>query len=144
MKRFTFLFAMVFVWALAISAQTKPPRWIKHLPKPSKHGNYYYRVTSAEGRTYQEAYTKAFNTAIYESYSKISGISTNINGTQESNNEVHDVITTDPSQVKLPINKVCEYEERVITTGRKKLYVLWQVANSALEDPKFDDYDKCD
>ena len=41
------------------------PVWLKHLPKPN-NDTYYYRVTKAEGQTYEEAYTKAFSMAILE------------------------------------------------------------------------------
>lgn len=129
-------------WALASNAQA--PYWVKRLPVP-KSGNFYYRVTIAEGRNYKDAYAEAFAMAIYESYSKLSGIAVNIGSDQQAIKDgVVEAISTESGQMRLPINKVCEYEERVITSNRIRLYVLWQVANSALTDPKFESFNKCE
>lgn len=130
-------------WVLASNAQA--PYWVKRLPIP-KSGNFYYRVTIAEGRNYKDVYAEAFAMAIYESYSKLKGVSVSINSDQQSIKEgvVEAISTVDEGQMRLPINKVCEYEERVITSSKIRLYVLWQVANSALIDPQFEDFNKCE
>ena len=54
----------IHVWALGI------PSWVKRLPQAGNE-TYYYRVTKAEGKTYEEAYTRAFSMAILESEWKI-------------------------------------------------------------------------
>lgn len=143
MKRLFLAMVLVMGWALTSNAQA--PYWVKRLPVP-KSGNFYYRVTIAEGRNYKDAYTEAFAMAIYESYSKLKGISVSINSDQQTIKEgvVEAISTVDEGQMRLPINKVCEYEERVITSNKIRLYVLWQVANSALVDPKFEDFYKCE
>ena len=130
-------------WVLASNAQA--PYWVKRLPIP-KSGNFYYRVTIAEGRNYKDAYAEAFAMAIYESYSKLKGVSVSINSDQQSIKEgvIEAISTVDEGQMRLPINKVYEYEERVITSSKIRLYVLWQVANSALIDPQFEDFNKCE
>lgn len=130
-------------WALAASAQA--PYWVKKLPIP-KSGNFYYRVTIAEGRNYKDAYAEAFAMVIYESYSKLSGIAVTIGSDQKSIKEgvVESISSIGEDQMRLPINKVCEYEERVITSNKIRLYVLWQVANSALIDPQFENFYKCE
>lgn len=130
-------------WALVSNAQA--PKWIKQPPKP-KSGNFYYRVTIAEGRNHKDAYAEAFAMAIYESYSKLKGMSVNINSDQQSIKEgvIEAISTADEGQMRLPINKVCEYEERAITSNNIRLYVLWQVANNALVDPQFEDFNKCE
>lgn len=130
-------------WALASNAQA--PSWAKRLPTP-KSGNFYYRVTIAEGRNYKEAYADAFAMAVYESYSKLKGIAVNISSDQQTIKEgiMSAMSTADNSQVRLPINKACEYSERLITSNKIRLYVLWQVANNALDPPMFENFNKCD
>lgn len=143
MKRLVLIVALVLGWALVSFAQA--PYWVKRLPIP-KSGNFYYRVTIAEGRNYKDAYSEAFAMAVYESYSKLSGIAVSIGSDQQAIKEgvVEAISTADEGQMRLPINKVCEYEERVVTSNKIRLYVLWQVANSALEDPQFENFNKCD
>ena len=134
---------MVVGWALASNAQA--PYWVKRLPTP-KSGNFYYRVTIAEGRNYKDAYAEAFAMAIYESYSKLKGVAVSINSDRQSIKDgvLEAISSADNGQMQLPINKVCEYEERTVTSSKIRLYVLWQVANSALVDPRFEDFDKCE
>lgn len=143
MKRLALIMVFVMGWALVSNAQA--PYWVKRLPVP-KSGNFYYRVTIAEGRNYKEAYAEAFAMAIYESYSKLKGISVGINSDQQTIKEgvVEAISAVDDGQMRLPINKVCEYEERVVTSNKIRLYVLWQVANSALIDPQFEYFNKCE
>ena len=143
MKRLVLIVALVMGWALVSFAQA--PYWVKRLPVP-KSGNFYYRVTVAEGRNYKDAYAEAFAMAVYESYSKLSGIAVTIGSDQQTIKEgvVEAISTANEGQMRLPINKVCEYEERVVTSNKIRLYVLWQVANSALEDPQFENFNKCD
>ena len=142
-RRIIATIVLAMAWALVSNAQA--PYWVKRLPAP-KSGNFYYRVTIAEGRTYKDAYAEAFAMAIYESYSKLKGIAVNINSDQQTIKDgVVDAISTiDEGQMRLPINKVCEYEERVITSNKIRLYVLWQVANNALTDPQFENFNKCE
>ena len=143
MKRLVLIVALVMGWALVSIAQA--PYWVNRLPVP-KSGNFYYRVTIAEGRNYKDAYAEAFAMAVYESYSKLSGIAVTIGSDQQAIKEgvVEAISTANEGQMRLPINKVCEYEERVVTSNKIRLYVLWQVANSALADPQFENFNKCD
>lgn len=143
MKRIMLITALIMAWALPDNAQA--PYWVKRLPTP-KNGNFYYRVTSAEGRNYMDAYAEAFAMAIYESYSKLSGIAVTIGSDQQSIKEgiMEAISPSNEGQMRIPINKVCEYEERVITSNKIRLYVLWQVANSALVDPQFEVFNKCE
>ena len=142
-KRLLLILALIMFWALESNAQQ--PYWVKRLPVP-KSGNFYYRVTIAEGRNYKDAYAEAFAMAIYESYSKLKGVAVSINSDQQSIKDgvLEAISSADNGQMQLPINKVCEYEERVITSNKIRLYVLWQVANSALANPQFEDFNKCE
>lgn len=147
MKKIGILFLIMFGWALSISAQSSPrPSWINNPPKPSKKGNYYYRVTAAEGRDYESAYTKAFAMAVYESYSRLQGIAVSINSSESDieKNIEQSISTVSSGQMRLRINNACHYEEPRTGAMGIKLYVLWQVANNALDEPKFDYYNKCD
>lgn len=143
MKRFVLIAVLVMGWALASSAQA--PYWVKRLPVPQS-GNFYYRVTIADGRNYKDAYAEAFAMAIYESYSKLKGVAVSINSDQQTIKDgvLEAISSADNGQMQLPINKVCEYEERTVTSNKIRLYVLWQVANSALADPQFEDFNKCE
>ena len=147
MKKAFFLFAMLIGWALSISAQSaQRPSWIQKPPKPSRRANYYYRVTAAEGVDYQSAYTKAFAMAVYESYSRLEGIAVSINSSESDIQQSieQSISTVSSGQMRLPINKACDYEEPRSGSRGIKLYVLWQVANNAIEDPRFDFFNKCD
>ena len=129
---------------LALELGAQVPYWVKNKPVP-KSGNFYYRVTIAEGRTYKDAYAEAFAMAVYESYSKLAGVSVKINSDEKTIKDgVMQSISSDSDYLKLPINKVCEYEDRVATSNKIRLYVLWQVANSALVDPQFENFTKCE
>lgn len=143
MKRLLFVVIIVIGWAFDMNAQA--PYWVKNMPTP-KSGNFYYRVTIAEGKNYKDAYAEAFAMAVYESYSKLTGIGVNIEKTDQETikNGVVEAISTDSGQIRIPINKVCEYEERVVTSNKIKLYVLWQVANNSIDDPQFENFTKCE
>ena len=65
-------------WVFKLCAQDESlPYWVSQMPTPEK-GNFYYRVTHAEERTYEKAYAKAFATAILESSWKL-GVEFNTN-----------------------------------------------------------------
>lgn len=120
------------------------PVWLKHLPKPN-NDTYYYRVTKAEGQTYEEAYTKAFSMAILESQWKI-GVKVNKSDNLQT---IEETITSDlnlqSSNMILPLNKVCEYEKASpnIANG-VVLYILWQVARYGNVKTEFEDYLDCE
>lgn len=143
MKRLLFFLLFSMTWALEVNAQA--PYWVKQVPVP-KSGNFYYRVTVAEGSDYLDAYSEAFAMAVYESYSKLRGIPVEVGSTQQTIKEsVADAVSSSHNaSMRLPINKVCDYSERALTSGKLRLYVLWQVANNALEDPRFENFNKCE
>lgn len=134
------------VWGLGLSAQTivyNRPHWITNPPVAKKKAAYYYRVTYAEARTYQEAYSKAFATAILESAWKL-GVAVDVNSNAESlQRDIVQSINVDNRQMKIPVNKVCEYHEERASSMNICLYVLWQVAKYGNVDPEFDDYCNC-
>jgi hypothetical protein len=84
--------------------------------------------------------------AVYESYSKLRGIPVEVGSSQQTIKESIGEAISSPQnvQMRLPINKVCDYSERALTSGKLRLYVLWQVANNALEEPQFENFNKCE
>lgn len=138
-------------WAMAGIAQnrisSKPegklPYWVKHLPQ-TKKGNFYYRVTIAEGINYEHAYAKAFAMAILESSWKhgvavdkkddLAALESNILGS----------INVQPKETKIPLNKVCEYTQPIMgTMDGVKIYILWQVGNTS-HDTQFEAFTDCE
>lgn len=144
MNRFiTFIIAIVL--GINLSAQTivnNRPSWITKIPVAKKNAAYYYRVTSAEARTYQEAYSKAFATAILESAWKL-GVAVDVNSNAESlQQNISQAINVDNRQMRIPLNKVCEHSEAA-SSMNVRIFVLWQVAKYGNVDPDFDDYCNC-
>lgn len=122
--------------------QAQKPYWITHLPKP-KSGNFYYRVTSAEGNTYEKAYTKAFAMAILESSWK-HGVEVRKNEDMDSlEKSISESINVQPKEIRLPLNKVCEYVEKTSGSMRMRIYILWQVGKTS-SNPQFEDFTDCE
>ena len=66
-----FLLLVALGWVAFGTAQTREkPTWLQVIPQ-SGNNTYYYRVTHAEGATYEKAYAKAFAMAIMESSWKL-------------------------------------------------------------------------
>ena len=106
-----------FGWALGM------PEWVTHLPQPGNN-TYYYRVTKAEGSTYEQAYVKAFSTAILESQWKL-GVKVSKSDDQKTIEQtLQQNLNLQSSAMNLPINKVCEYEQ-ASPNGGIILYCLW-------------------
>ena len=125
-----------FGWALGL------PKWVKHLPQAG-NDTYYYRVTKAEGETYEQAYTKAFSMAILESQWKLGVKVTKTDDVQTIENALQQDLTLKSSNMNLPMNKVCEYEQTSPTAG-VILYCLWQVATYGNVRAEFENYLDCE
>lgn len=118
------------------------PYWIDELPS-SQGENYYYRVTQADGRTPKDAYAEAFAIAVLESSWRL-GVAVDTHETAASmKGKIANSITVQNSQIKLSINKVCEYRESVMSNRGTTVYILWQVAKYGNVDPQFDEFTKC-
>lgn len=121
----------------------KIPSWVKHLPQ-SKKGNFYYRVTMAEGSNYAKAYAKAFAMAILESSWKHGVAVGKGNDLETLEEDILSNINVLPKDVKIPLNKVCEYTEPIISTMHGvRIYVLWQVGNTST-DSQFEIFTNCE
>lgn len=118
------------------------PYWIRHIPQP-KSGNFYYRITYAEGKNYQEAYSKAFAMAILESTWKL-GVEVNQNQTLENlSYNISQNIEFLPKGAKIHINKVCEYKKKSTGSMKIEIYILWQVGNNS-QNPQFENFSNCE
>ncbi|MBP5709936.1 MAG: hypothetical protein J6W84_03060 [Bacteroidales bacterium] len=135
------LFALV----VCGSAQSeRRPYWIGNMPAAQDNSYYYYRVTQGDGLDYDKAYAKAFARAIMESSWKL-GLEVNTSDDlQTIEKGVADNIKIASSHMTLPMNKVCEYTEKLVETRGVRVFILWQVAKYGNRDPKFDEFTKCE
>lgn len=125
-----------FGWALGL------PKWVKRLPEAG-NGTYYYRVTKAEGKDYEQAYVKAFSMAILESQWKLGVKVTKTDDAQTIEQSLQQELTLKSGNMNLPMNKVCEYEQ-ASPNGGVILYCLWQVATYGNVKAEFENYLDCE
>lgn len=141
MKKFLNLILCVFL-STGIALPMGKPSWIKKLPKPT-NSTYYFRVTKADGKNYEEAYKKAFSMSILESSWK-RGLEVTPDADSKT---IEETINSNLNLKGIPeniaINKVCEYDE-FSPNGGIMLYILWQVAETGIRIPKFDDFTECE
>ena len=123
-------------WALGF------PKWVKHLPQAG-NSTYYYRVTKAEGKDYEQAYIKAFSMAILESQWKLGVKVSKTDDAQTIEQTLQQELTLKNNGMNLPMNKVCEYEQ-ASPSGGVVLYCLWQVACYGNVKAEFDNYLDCE
>lgn len=134
---------LLFVCSTIMAQTGEAPSWVTKIPTPQSKGNFYYRVTMGEGQTYDKAYANAFAKALLEAAWK-HGVRVNTqNDMAALENSITESISIENHTMELPMNKVCDYWEQLYSPNRIRLYVLWQVANDALKDPKFEDYTNC-
>lgn len=108
------------------------PQWIQSPPRKTE--TYYYRVSQGTGLTEEAALKKALALAIVESAFAI-GVSVDINQLEKMDG---DSLMIEASKfVRIPINKVCQYTEELITRRGYRVYVLCQVANDVHILPDF-------
>lgn len=142
MKRIILIVA-VLICAGIVSAQTgERPSWLLKTPQPG-NGTYYYRVTHAEGQTYEKAYARAFAMAIMESSWKLGVAVDKKNDVESLEKDITSNINVGNMTMRLPLNKVCEYQEKVSGSMNIRLYILWQVATYGNVPPQFEPYNDC-
>lgn len=125
-----------FGWALGM------PEWVTHLPQPG-NSTYYYRVTKAEGSTYEQAYVKAFSMAILESQWKLGVKIKKSDDEKTIEQTIQQDLNLHSTAMSLPIDKVCEYEQ-ASPNGGIILYCLWQVACYGNVKAEFENYLDCE
>lgn len=127
-----FVCIILFVCTLVGNAQNRPPVWIK--VHPPRTETYHYRVSQGVGNTKEESQQRALAMAIMESALAI-GIPIDVSRLEKL--ESDSLMITASTYVKIPINKVCEYTETLVTRHGYRTYVLCQVANDARVIPQF-------
>lgn len=108
------------------------PQW-KQSP-PRKTETYYYRVSQGTGLTEEAALKKALGLAIVESAFAI-GVSVDISQLEKMDGD--SLMIKASKFVRIPINKVCQYTEELVTRRGYRVYVLCQVANNVHILPDF-------
>lgn len=139
MKRVLFLLVVIFS---SFHLFSQRPQWITQ--KPADAENYYYRVTMAEAKTYKDAYAEAFAMAILESSWRLGVAVSKTDDLNAIKDDVMENIEVKPKNMNLPMNKVCEYEERSTSSSNIRLYILWQVAKYGNREPNFKEFNDCD
>ncbi len=132
--------------SLAAVAQTTRPRpafrpdWVFQAPRPS-NGTYLYVVEHGEGNTKREAINQALGRVFQSTANRIGQvISTDeINKAVQSGTDF-EVIARN---MKVPINKVCEFPVQDTLTNSWTMYVLCQVAKAGNITPEFEATDEC-
>lgn len=129
---------MLFLCVILFPLCQAQPRWVYKLPKPGNQ-TYLYVVESASGRTELEARNQAiirvFQSNIMRFGYRIS--SSEITEAVQKGKTFEDIAILH----RIPVNKVCEYTERVAQGYR--IYVLCQVAKDANIRTVWDDFTKC-
>ena len=134
------LLTVLFACALCLGAYANKPYWVHQTPI-SPNSTYDYKVTIGEAKTYDEAYTKALARAILETSWKISGVTVKVNDDlNHIENDITRSLETISKEVRLHINKACEYSDRPAGSMQVRVYILWQVPVDEYTTPKFDQY----
>ena len=142
MRRAFFTLFLLALGSFFANAQENPPYWVNQLPKP-ENGTYYFRVTHAEGLTYEKAYVQAFSMAILESSWKMGLPVDAKNDLAAIEQGVENNLSIRSHQSHIAINKVCEWQTKSVTSNKIVLYVLWQVASSGNVEADFGFFEKC-
>lgn len=130
-------------YVLVLSTYAGIPPWVYSLPV-SGNNTYDYKVTYGEAKTYDEAYSKALARAILETSWKVSGVTVKVNDDIEKiEQDIAHSLESISKEVRLYINKVCEYSDRPSGSMQVRVYILWQVPKDGYTTPSFEPYN-CD
>lgn len=140
-----FLLTLFGVLTLTAAAQMthKPvfrPDWVFQAPRPS-NATYLYVVEHGEGNTKREAINQAIGRVFQSTANRIGqAISTEeINKAVQAGTD-YEVIARN---MKVPINKVCEFPVQDTLTNSWTMYILCQVAKAGNIVPEFEATDEC-
>ena len=143
MKKILFLGLLVIVSMSVMGQPRKPeyrPDWVYNTPHPG-NATYLYVVEHGEGATKREALNQAIARVFQSTANRIGQFVS----TDEINRAVqagtnYDVIGRN---MKVPVNKVCEFALQDQTNYSWTVYVLCQVAKAGNITPEFEDCDLC-
>ena len=116
------------------------PDWVFEAPRPG-NATYVYVVEHGEGNTKREALNQALGRVFQSTANRIGqAISTDdINKAVQAGTD-YEVIARN---MKVPINKVCEFPVQDTLTNSWTMYVLCQVAKSGNITPEFEATNEC-
>ena len=140
-----FLLTLLGLSALTVAAQMtrKPvfrPDWVFEAPRPG-NATYLYVVEHGEGNTKREALNQALGRVFQSTANRI--------GQAFSTDEVNRAVQSGTDfeviarNMKVPINKVCEFPVQDTLTNSWTMYVLCQVAKAGNITPEFEATDEC-
>ena len=130
----------ILTYALFLSAYAGLPPWVYTMPVPGNN-TYDYKVTQGEAKTYDEAYSKALARALLETSWKVSGVTVKVNDDLgKIEQDITQSLETISKEVRLQINKVCEYSDRPQGSMQVRVYILWQVPKDGYTVPVFESY----
>lgn len=139
------LLLLMSVLTLSVSAQMtkKPtfrPDWTFKAPAPG-NATYIYVVEHGEGKTKREALNQAIGRVFQSTANRIGAVvSTDaINRAVQAGTD-YDVIARN---MKVPVNKVCEFAVQDTTDFSWTMYILCQVAKAGNITPEFETSEEC-
>lgn len=144
MKRQLTTLCLIGCFALSLSAQMKQPQfrpdWIFETPRP-ENATFLYVVEHGEGNTKREALNQAIGRVFQSTANRIGQpvSSAEINKSVQQGVEF-DVIARN---IKIPVNKVCEFPVQDPQTNAWTVYILCQVAKAGNITPEFETTDAC-
>ena len=124
---------------IALACAQVVPAWVFNVPVPGNN-TYLYSVESGTATTELEARNQAI-VRVFQTMALRLGMPVNSQAISKAvqQGEAIEVIST---SYNLPINKVCEYTERVMGGGFR-VYVLCQVARAGNIMPQWDVFTEC-
>ena len=128
-----------FMAGIALACAQVVPAWVFKMPVPGNN-TYLYSVESGTATTELEARNQAI-VRVFQTMALRLGMPVNSQAISKAvqQGEAIEVIST---SYNLPINKVCEYTERVMG-GDFRVYVLCQVARAGNIMPQWDVFTDC-
>ena len=128
-----------FMAGIALACAQVVPAWVFKMPVPGNN-TYLYSVESGTATTELEARNQAI-VRVFQTMALRLGMPVNSQAISKAvqQGEAIEVIST---SYNLPINKVCEYTERVMGGGFR-VYVLCQVARAGNIMPQWDVFTEC-
>lgn len=140
-------FLLILLGAIAVTATAQMtrrpvfrPDWVFEAPRPS-NGTYLYVVEHGEGNTKREALNQALGRIFQSTANRI--------GQAFSTDDVNRAVQAGTDfeviarNMKVPINKVCEFPVQDTLTNSWTMYVLCQVAKAGNITPEFEATDEC-
>lgn len=137
MKRLLLLFAFAVACTATAQVETRPA-WTVITPEPGNN-TYMFVVERATGNDYQSALNNALAKVFRTTMMRIGAVVSwdEVNAALQKGDDWGGVAM----QYNIPVNKVCEYSEKI--DGGFVVWLLCQVAKSGAIPPEFDSFNGC-